>query len=78
MQNISHDKINYYLREEKLTPHLLWDNVKDLIIPDEDAYIIFDDKVLDKRFSEKIEIVRRQYSSNEHGIVRRIGIVIYI
>jgi hypothetical protein len=75
LENISHDKINYYLKNEKLTPRLLWDNVKDLIVADEDAYIIFDDTVLDKRFSEEIEIVRRQYSGNEHGIVKGIGIV---
>jgi hypothetical protein len=49
--------------------------VKDLIEPDEDAYIIFDDTVLDKRFSEEIEIVRRQYSGNEHRIVKGIGVV---
>ncbi len=75
LDNISHDKINYYLKHEKLTPRLLWDNVKDLIVPDDNAYIIFDDTVLDKRFSEEIEIVRRQYSGNEHGIVKGIGIV---
>ena len=75
LENISHDKINYYLKNEKLTPRLLWDNVKDLIVVDEDAYIIFDDTVVDKRFSSEIEIVRRQYSGNEHGIVRGIGIV---
>jgi hypothetical protein len=74
LENISGDKINYYLKNEKLTPRLLWDNVKDLIVTDEDAYIIFDDTVLDKRFSEEIEIVRRQYSG-EHGIVKGIGIV---
>ncbi len=51
LDNISHDKINYYLKKEKLTPRLLWDNVEDLIVPDENAYIIFDDTVLDKRFS---------------------------
>jgi len=41
----------------------------------QDAYLIFDDTVLDKRYSEEIEIVRRQYSGNEHGIVKGIGIV---
>ena len=75
LENISHDKINYYLKNEKLTPRLLWDNVKDLIVVNEDAYIIFDDTVVDKRFSSEIEIVRRQYSGNEHGVVRGIGIV---
>lgn len=48
LKNISHDKINYYLNNEKLTPRLLWDNVKDLIDADEDACIIFDDTVLSK------------------------------
>ena len=43
LDNISHDKINYYFKNEKLTPRLLWDNVKDLIELDEDAYIIFDE-----------------------------------
>ena len=74
LQKISHN-INYYLKNEKLTPRLLQDNVKDLIVTDEDAYIIFDDTVLDKIFSEEIEIVRRQYSGNEHGIVKEIEIV---
>ncbi len=75
LEQISHDKINRYLKNEKLTPRLLWDNVKNLIVVDEDAYIVFDDTVLDKRFSEEIEIVRRQYSGNEHDVVRGIGIV---
>ncbi len=75
LEQISHDTINRYLKNEKLTPRLLWDNVKDLIAVDENAYVIFDDTVLDKRFSEEMEIVRRQYSGNVHGIVRGIGIV---
>ncbi|NDJ25582.1 transposase, partial [Nostoc sp. B(2019)] len=28
LERISHDKINRYLKNEKLTPRLLWDNVK--------------------------------------------------
>lgn len=75
LEQISHDKINRYLKNERLTPRILWDNAKDLIVFDEDAYIIFDDTVLDKRFSDEIEIVRRQYSGNEHGVVKGIGIV---
>ncbi|GAA6619484.1 hypothetical protein NUACC26_052970 [Scytonema sp. NUACC26] len=74
LEHISHVQINYYLRDEKLTSRLLWENVKNLIIPD-DTYIIFDDTVVDKRFLEEIEIVRRQYSGNEYGIIKGIGIV---
>ncbi|MDB9487752.1 transposase, partial [Dolichospermum circinale CS-537/01] len=73
--NISHDKINYYLKNAKLTPRLLWDNVKDVIMTDDNGYVIFDDSILDKRYSEEIEIVRRQYGGNEHGVLKGIGVV---
>jgi hypothetical protein len=63
------------LLREKLTPRLLWDNVKDVVEADDNGYIIFDDSVLDKRYSEEIEIVRRQYSGNEHGVLKGIGVV---
>jgi hypothetical protein len=49
LETISHDRINRYLRRERLTPRLLWDNVLPLIQSHEQAYIIFDDTVLDKR-----------------------------
>jgi len=75
LEAISHDQINRYLRREKLTPRLLWENVKPLIITQSNAYIIFDDTVLDKRYSEDIELTRRQYSGNEHRVIRGIGLV---
>jgi hypothetical protein len=73
--SLSHDQINRYLRREKLTPRLLWENVKPLIQIHENAYVIFDDTVLDKRYSEDIELTRRQYSGNEHRVLRGIGLV---
>lgn len=75
LEATSHDQINRYLRREKLTPRLLWENVKLLIQVSEKAYIIFDDTVLDKRYSEDIELTRRQYSGNEHRVLRGIGVV---
>ena len=71
----SHDTINRYLRGEKLTPRLLWDNVKHLIQLDEDGSIIFDDTVIDKNSSRYIELVRRQYSGAEHRVIRGIGLI---
>ena len=65
LQQFSHDAINRYLSGEKLTPRLLWEKVKPLICADTAGYLIFDDTVLDKRFSESIDLVRRQYSGNE-------------
>ncbi len=39
------------------------------------GYIIFDDTVLDKRYSQEIELSRKQYSGNEHRVVKGIGLV---
>lgn len=40
------------------------------------GYLIFDDTVLDKRYSRQITMVRRQYSGNVKGIVQGIGVVV--
>ena len=75
LAGISHDRINRYLRGEKLTPRLLWDNVKLLLQPSQNAYVLFDDTVLDKRYSTSIELTRRQYSGNEHRVIQGIGLI---
>ncbi|OWY67891.1 transposase [cyanobacterium TDX16] len=75
IENFSHDTINRYLKDEKITPGLLWDNVKHQVQAHSHAYVIFDDTVLDKRYAKKIEITRRQYSGNEHRVLRGIGLV---
>lgn len=75
LDGVSHDRINRYLRGEKLTPRLLWDNVAVLVQPSKNAYILFDDTVLDKRYSTSIELARRQYSGNEHRVIRGIGLI---
>jgi hypothetical protein len=71
----SHDAINRYLRRERMTPRLLWDNVRDEIVPTPTGYLLFDDTVLDKDYSRQIELVRCQYSGNAHGLIRGIGVV---
>jgi hypothetical protein len=75
LEGISHDRINRYLRGEKLTPRLLWDNVKPLLQPSDDGYLLFDDTVLDKRHSASIELTRRQDSGNEHRVIRGVGLI---
>lgn len=67
LDGITHDRINRYLRGEKLTSRLLWDNVKNSVEPSETAYLLFDDTVLDQRYSPAISLTRRQYSCNEHN-----------
>ena len=75
VETISQDLINRYLRKEKLTPKLLWENVAHLIAAHVDCNLIFDDTVLDKRYGEDIELTRRQYSGNEYKVIRDIRLV---
>ena len=49
--------------------------MKEVVEADGNGYIIFGDSVLHERYSEEIEMVRRQYSGNEHGILQGIGVV---
>jgi hypothetical protein len=80
VEELSHDVVNRYLRDEKLTPQLVWEHTRDQIVMDESGYIVFDDSIIDKNFSKQIESVRFQYSGNAHGVIRGIGLVncIYI
>jgi hypothetical protein len=74
-ERLSHDAVNRYLRGERITPRLLWDNVRAQLVVTERGYVIFDDTVLDKNYSHSIELVRRQYSGNAHGVIKGIGVV---
>jgi DDE superfamily endonuclease len=74
-ERLSHDAVNRYLRGERITPRLVWDNVRAQVVAVERGYLIFDDTVLDKNYSHAIELVRRQYSGNAHGVIKGIGVV---
>jgi hypothetical protein len=75
LQNFSHDAINRYLKGDKLTPRLLFEQVQSMIERHEKAYLIFDDTVLDKSFGPDIEVTRKQWSGNEKSVIRGIGVV---
>jgi hypothetical protein len=74
-ERLSHDAVNRYLRGERITPRLVWDNVRSQVVETEHGYVVFDDTVLDKNYSHSIELVRRQYSGNAHGVIKGIGVV---
>lgn len=74
-EKFAHDTINRFLRSEKFTPRLVWENVQSQVVQTPQADVVFDDTVLDKNYSHQIELVRRQYSGNAHGIIKGIGVV---
>ncbi|CAN5165027.1 hypothetical protein BH24ACT19_BH24ACT19_12900 [soil metagenome] len=76
LQKWSHDTINRYLKGEKLTPRLLFEQVEPLLEPDPEAYLILElDTVLDESFGPEIEVTRKQWSGNEKSVIRGIGVV---
>nr|MDZ7971581.1 transposase [Nostoc sp. DedQUE03] len=50
LEQISHDKINRYLKNEKLTPRLLWDMLKISSKGVRTDYLVFVDNLMDKGF----------------------------
>lgn len=74
-ERYSHDSLNRFLRSDKLTPGTLWENVRDDVVMSEQGYVLFDDVVLDKRYSKEARVVRRQWSGNEKRVIYGIGVV---
>jgi hypothetical protein len=75
LEGLDHNSVYRYLKSEKLTPRLLWEKARETLVQSAEAYLIFDDTVIDKSYSFEIEGVRRQYSGNAHGVIKGIGIV---
>ncbi len=74
-EQFSHDAINRYLGDERITPRLVWENVCGQVVPTPCGYVLFDDTVLDKNASFAIALVRRQYSGNAKAVIKGIGVV---
>lgn len=75
LKTYSHDSISRFLSSIEITPETIWINVVNEIQISSFGFIIFDDTVINKKYSKKIELVKRQYSGNEHKTIRGIGLV---
>ena len=75
LPGVSHDTINRYLRNNPFPPQAFWLSVKKELETDEQAVLVFDDTVLNKYSSQKIEIARYQYSGAEKRVIQGIGLV---
>ncbi len=67
-QKWSHDTIGRYLRSETITPRLVWDNLKQQVQPHANAYLLFDDTVLDKNHSPKLDPLKDML---QHTVVHK-------
>src|SRR5664279_122034 len=75
LEGVSHDAVSDYLQHDNLSAGGLWELVAPLLNDSEVAYLIVDDSVQNKQYSRKIELVKKQYSGAEHGLVRGIGVI---
>ena len=75
LENVSHDSVTDFLQNSRFTPKDLWELVKDRIDDSEEAFLLVDDSVQNKQYSQAIETVKLQYSGNVHGLVKGIGLV---
>jgi len=75
LDNVSHDVVTDYLRNERLTARNMWELTEPFINDAPESYLIIDDSVQNKQYSKSIELVKRQYSGAVGGLVRGIGVV---
>lgn len=74
-EKLSHDSVSRWLKSKKFRPREIWDLAKPYVRPQNRGILICDDTILDKHRSEKIELVKPQYSGNAHGVIAGIGLV---
>ena len=72
---LTHDNVNYYLSTAAVRPREVWQALRHDFVSSQEGYLLFDDTVLSKVHSRKIELVRSQWSGNAHGIINGIGVV---
>lgn len=75
LEGINHDNVSYFLKREDLSPRIVWKQVRSEIVMSKQGYIIFDDTLIAKIYSQKIGLVRSQYSGNTHSVIKGIGVV---
>src|SRR5512143_701293 len=75
VEGVRHDAVSDFLQRERLTPRQLWALLRGRIDAHSEAFLLVDDSIHDKRCSQFIELVKCQYSGNEHGLVKGIGVV---
>ena len=67
--------MNRFLRNSRLPVSQLRELVQPLLHDSPEAFQLVDDRVQDKKYSRFIEVAKRPYSGNAHGMVTGIGLV---
>ena len=71
---ISHDSVSRWLSTANFNPSSLWNQTKDLVVKNS-GYLVGDDTLLSKKYSQINELAPKQYSGNTHGLEMGISLV---
>ena len=75
---LSHDSISRWLATAKVQPKDLWEVASkeiSALSQGKSGILVFDDVVINKSRSQKMELVNWQYSGAEKGVIKGIGVV---
>lgn len=75
VKGLVHDSVWRYLNGSKLSSKAIWEKASHNIVYSKRGCLLFDDSVLDKSASKKIEVARWQYSGSTHDTIMGIGVV---
>ena len=56
LDGLTHDNVAYFLKTSHFTPRQLWQQVRPQVVLSARGYVLFDDTVLDKHYSRRIEL----------------------
>lgn len=70
--DLAHDSVSRWLACTNFTTSDLWNQVKPFIDPPT-GYLIGDDTLLNKKYSRKNELAKKQYSGCEHKLENGIA-----
>lgn len=73
--NSSGDTIERFLKESRLKPTFIWEQIKDEIVLSPNGCLIVDKTVLEHKNSRMIEGAYKQWSGSSHDIVMGIGLI---
>jgi hypothetical protein len=72
--DMAHDSVSHFLATANFTPSDLWNQVKDLVEA-RSGYLVGDDTLLNKKYSRKNQLAKKQYSGCEHKLENGIALV---
>ena len=75
VDGLEHDSVHRFLKDSRLTPAIVREKIDEVIVYSPRGRVLFDDSVMDKSASKKIEGAVKQYSGNAHHVVMGIGVV---